>query len=291
MEKKIPTVEYTHCAKNLYIDDHSWLRIMPFFEHNGTKIHYVDVDKRDDRLPGISLVFVHGAGSSHLIWSLQIREFSKTFRTIALDLSGHGKSDEGVSVTSVDGDFTTELVSLIEYLKLNEFILAGHSMGGGIVMSYALKANVPKPMALVLVDTSYELQLSKLRTGLIKETIDDRIYFFKHQVYEDYTESYQLKKLEDDIRISHPRIMARDIAACRNFSIADRVGEIDLPTFILVGEHDDIITPAMASQLEKKFPRADIAVVRNADHIPMVENPEEFNRLFGKFVEWVVKSR
>lgn len=264
---------------------------MPFFEHNGTKIHYVDVDRRADKPPGVSLVFVHGAGSSHLIWSLQIREFSKTFRTIALDLSGHGKSENGMREPSVEGDFTAEIVSLVKYLNLNDFILVGHSMGGGIAMSYALKENVPKPMALVLVDTSYELQLSKLRTGLIKETIDDRIYFFKHQVYEDYTESYQLKKLEDDIRISHPSIMARDMAACRDFSIADRIGEIDLPTFILVGEHDDIITPAMASQLEKKFQRADIAVVRNADHIPMVENSEEFNRLLWEFVEWVVKNR
>ena len=264
---------------------------MPFFEHNGTKIHYVDIDKRADRISGVSLVFVHGAGSSHLIWALQIREFSKTFRTIALDLSGHGKSENGVREPSVEGDFTAEIVSLVKHLNLNDFILVGHSMGGGIVMSYALRANIPKPVALILVDTSYELQLSKLRTGLIKETIDDRIYFFKHQVYEDYTESYQLKKLEDDIRISHPSIMARDLAACRDFKIADRVGEIDLPTFILVGEHDDIITPAMASQLEKKFQRADIAVVRNADHIPMVENSEEFNRLLREFVEWVVKNR
>jgi len=67
---------------------------MPFFEHDGTKIHYVDVDKREDKTTGIPLVFVHGAGSSHLIWALQLREFSKEHRAIALDLSGHGKSED-----------------------------------------------------------------------------------------------------------------------------------------------------------------------------------------------------
>jgi pimeloyl-ACP methyl ester carboxylesterase len=264
---------------------------MPFLEHKGIKLHYVDVDKRADRLPGVSLVFVHGAGSSHLIWALQIREFSKEYQTVALDFSGHGKSEDWSGETSIDGTFTEELTALVNHLKLEEFILVGHSMGGGVVMSYALRKDVPRPLALVLVDTSYELQLSKLRTGLIKETIDDRIYFFKHRVYEDYTESYQLKKLDDDMKFSHPVVIARDMAACREFTIADRVGEIELPTFILVGEHDDIITPAMASQLEKKLPRADIAVVKSADHIPMVENAEEFNRLFRKFVEWVVKNR
>ena len=264
---------------------------MPFFEHKGIKLRYVDVDKRDDKPPGISLVFVHGAGSSHLIWALQIREFSKEYRTVALDLSGHGKSEGGANQTSIDPGFTGELAALVEHLNLDDFILVGHSMGGGVAMSYTLKNDVSKPLALVLIDTSFELQLSKLRTGFIKETIDDRVYFFKHRVYEDYTESYQLKKLDDDMRLSHPMVMARDMGACRNFEIVDRVGEIDIPVFILVGEHDDIITPVMASQLEKKLPRADIAVVKNADHIPMVENPEEFNRLFRKFVEWVVKNR
>ena len=46
----------------------------------------------------------------------------------------------------------------------------------------------------------------------------------------------------------------------------------------------------MAAEFEKKFPRADIAVVKDADHIPMVEQPKEFNRLFRKFIDWVIQN-
>lgn len=263
---------------------------MPFFEHNGTKIHYVDVDKRDDKKDGTSLVFVHGAGSSHQIWALQLREFSKDYRTIAIDLSGHGKSEDIKGDPSIELNYAEEVAALVQHLKLECFVLIGHSMGGGVVMSYYLKKSVVKPKALVLVDTSSDLDLSKLRAGLMKESIEDRIYFFKTRLFEDYTESYQLKKLDDDMRLANPRVMARDLAASSTFNITDRIPEIDLPVFVMVGSDDDIITPAIAAEFEKLFPRADIAVVKGADHIPMVENSKEFNRIFKKFIEWVIEN-
>lgn len=263
---------------------------MPFFEHNGTKIHYVDVDKREDKTSGTSLVFVHGAGSSHLIWALQLKEFSQEYRSIALDLSGHGKSEDLKGEPSIEMNYADEVAALVHHLDMDSFILVGHSMGGGVVMSYTLKENVLKPNALVLVDTSCDLDLSKLRSGLLKETIQDRVYFFKSRLFEHYTQTYQLKKLDDDMRLSNPLVMTRDLAACSKFNISDRCDEIDIPVFVLVGSNDDIITPAMAAEFKKKFPRADIAVVKDADHIPMVEQPEEFNRLFRKFIEWVIKN-
>jgi pimeloyl-ACP methyl ester carboxylesterase len=263
---------------------------MPFFEHKGTKIHYVDVDHRDDKTPGVPLVFVHGAGSSHLIWALQLKEFSKDYRTIALDLSGHGKSEDIMGEPSIDMNYAEELRGLINHLNLDSFILVGHSMGGCVAMSYVLKKEIHKPKALVFVDSSPDLELSKLRTGLVKETIEDRVYFFKSRVFENYTETYQLKKLDDDMRLANPRVLARDLLACSKFKISNRIEEITLPAFVLVGSNDDIITPAMAADFKKKLPRADIAVVKDADHIPMVEQPTEFNRLFRKFVDWVKKN-
>lgn len=260
---------------------------MPFLDHNGAKIFYVDIDKWDQKRGGTSLVFVHGAGSSHLIWALQLRDFSKEYRTIALDLSGHGKSEGSHDDPSIDMHYAEELRTLIEQLNLDSFILVGHSMGGGVAMSYVLKENVPKPKALVLVSTSSNLDLSKLRVGLLKETLEDRVYFFKSRIFEQYTETYQLKKLDDDMRLANPITMNRDLHACSKFDITGRLAEIQIPVFVLVGSDDDIITPHIAAEFEKKLPRADIAVVQGADHIPMVEQPEIFNRLFRKFIDWV----
>ncbi len=263
---------------------------MPFFEHGKTKIHYVDVDKREDESKGLPLLFVHGAGSSHITWALQLKEFSKTNRCIAIDLSGHGQSEEIDGPVSIDPGYVLEVASLVMHLDLENFILVGHSMGGGVAMSYVLNSETVHPKALVLVDSSPDLDLTKLALGLAKEAVEDRIFLLKSQVFEDYTDTYKLKKYEDEERARNPKVMQRDLLACHKFNIKDKLANIKVPTFVLVGEDDDVILPSVVQEYEKLIPRADLAVVRGADHAPMIEQPDEFNRLLRKFLTWVEES-
>lgn len=263
---------------------------MPYFKHKGIKIHYVDVDKRDDKSSGIPLVLVHGAGSSHLAWALQLRDLSDEYRLIAIDLSGHGKSEDGEDNVSIEEHFAEEVNALVKHLKLDDFILVGHSMGGAVVMSYTLKKDVQKPRALILVDTTSVLDLTHLGTGLVKDIIEDRIYLFKSAIYDNYTDTYMVKKAEDRLRMAHPSVMQRDLAASNRFDISERVGEIDIPTFVIVGENDDVVPPSVAKELEEALPRADIAVVKDADHAPMQEQPVMFNILLRKFVFWISEN-
>ncbi|TFF91407.1 alpha/beta hydrolase, partial [Candidatus Thorarchaeota archaeon] len=96
-----------------------------------------------------------------------------------------------------------------------------------------------------------------------------------------------IKRYEEQVILSRPGVMQRDLAACAGFDISHRLKDIDIPTFVLVGEKDDIITPKMAAQLKEALPRADLAVVKGAHHIPMLEAPEVFNQLLCKFVDWL----
>ena len=265
--------------------------LMPFFEYNGLKLHYVDVDSSPDTTEGIPLLFIHGAGSSHICWSLQLREFSKTNRTIALDLSGHGNSEGIHEEASIDEGYPHEVNALVNHLNLTDFIMIGHSMGGGVAMAYLLNEYELNPIAMVLVDTSPDLELSKLVVGLVKETVTDQIFLLKSRFFEEFTDTYKIKRYEEEVQVTNPEIMARDLRACDKFDITDRLLELDLPIFVLVGEHDNIIPPAMVQEYQSKLPRSDVAVVRNADHSPMVEQPAEFNRLLQKFVLWVEKNQ
>ncbi len=216
---------------------------MPFFEHNNVKIHYVDVDKRTDKSVGLSLLFVHGAGSSHITWALQLREFSKTNRCIAVDLSDHGKSEDIDDDVSIDPGFVLEVDSLVKHLNLENFILIGHSMGGGVAMSYVLNGGTVQPKALVVVDSSPDLDLAKLALGFAKEAVEDRVFLLRSQVFEDFTDTYKLKKYEDELRSMNLKVLQRDLLASHKFNITDKLVNIKVPTFALVGEDDDIILP------------------------------------------------
>lgn len=259
---------------------------MPFFEFEKTKIHYVDTQK--GTTSGLPLVFVHGAGSSHFCWAFQLVEFSKTNRCIALDLSGHGKSDMLEKDDSIDLGFAYEVAALIDHLELQEFILVGHSMGGGVAMSYVLNDDFKLPKALVLVDSSPDLNLAKVVPGLIVEALEEQRHL--NDIYfEDYAEKHNMTQYEAAMKYVDVIAMQRDLLACNKFNVTKRLKDIDIPTFALVGENDDVITPTIVNDYVKTIPRADLAVVRGADHLPMVEQPEEFNRLFRKFITWVQK--
>ncbi len=256
---------------------------MPYFEIKGMRLHYTESGK--DR--PVSVVFVHGAGSSQDTWALQFEEFGKNYHVVAIDLSGHGGSDPGPKEVRIGTGYAYELAGLVRHLDLGDFVAVGHSMGGGVVMSYALNNDFPKPRALVLVDTSSKLNLSRLGAGMTLEALDTFLTLLRDRITGRNKKAMDVIQREESTKIENPQIMQRDLAAVDNFDVSHRVHEIEQPTLIIVGEDDDIITPVMATALKNSLPRADIAVVRDADHAPMLQNPDEFNRLLGKFLAWV----
>lgn len=262
---------------------------MPFFKHSNIELFFVDQDEREDTSKGIPLVFVHGAGSSHIIWTLQVLMFQKTNRVISIDLSGHGKSQDSTGKMSIENGYAYEVAALVDHLKLNEFMLIGHSMGGGIVMSYVLNNEFQKPKAIALVDTSSTLNLNKLVVGLIIETFDSFSMDFQLDSMIDELERISLSDFQERVKKVDTKVLLRDLRCCDGFDVTDQLSSIKVPAFVIVGDDDDITTPRMALELEQALPRADIAVVKGADHSPMVEQPELFNNMLGKFIRWVEK--
>ncbi len=259
---------------------------MPFFDYHGSKLHYVDHDRRKDKRKGLTLVFVHGAGSSHIIWTLQKHEFCSTNRVVMPDLSGHGASDHVEGEASIEDGYTYEIAALIDYLRVKRFVLIGHSMGGGVVMSYVLHSGFRQPRAIALVSTSADLDLAKLAPGMAIESVETELFILKSRFTGDLSEAYAIKRLDEEMRRENPQMLLRDLRACDKFDISNKLDMVKLPCLVIHGQIDHVIAPGLAQKLVNELPRADIAFVRGADHIPMLEEPEEFNRLLAKYVRW-----
>lgn len=83
-----------------------------------------------------SVVFIHGAGFDHSVWTLFSRHFSRhDWNVIALDLPGHGRS-EGPVLESIEA-MASWSIALIDTLGLNSVALVGHSMGSLITLETA----------------------------------------------------------------------------------------------------------------------------------------------------------
>lgn len=87
---------------------------------------------------GDTLVFLHGFCESRQVWAAFMKPLQQQFRTIALDLPGHGgntQNNAGYSMSSMAEDVKQQL----DELEIRKCILIGHSMGGYVSMAFAEK--------------------------------------------------------------------------------------------------------------------------------------------------------
>ena len=96
-----------------------------------------------------TIIFLHGSGLSHIVWSLTEQFFSnKKFNVLSIDLPGHGNS-EGPCLDSIE-KIADWLELVFTELKLKDVILIGHSQGCLEALEYSFKfKNRLKKMVLV----------------------------------------------------------------------------------------------------------------------------------------------
>ena len=98
---------------------------------------------------GIPLVFeVHGAGAPAVVlvhgwscdrsyWNGQVRPLAARYRTVTVDLAGHGESGSGRRALTMAA-FGEDVVTVVEQLGADQVVLVGHSMGGDVIVEAAL---------------------------------------------------------------------------------------------------------------------------------------------------------
>ena len=87
------------------------------------------------------MVLIHGNLSSSLIWEDLMPRVPEDFDVVAPDLRGFGGSGRApVDATKGLGDFSADLLELLQSLRYDFYVLVGHSMGGGIALQMLLEA-------------------------------------------------------------------------------------------------------------------------------------------------------
>ncbi len=272
----------------------------------------VDGDLRAGAGAPAPLVVLHGGpGATHeyLLPLADLAEPRLGGRAVVLyDQLGNGRSthlpDRGADFWTVEL-FVRELANLLRHLGISDrYHVLGQSWGGFLAQEHAL-THPAGLQSLVLSNTAasfpaFVAEANRLRADLPPEveatlrrhedagTTDDPEYAAACQVFYDRhvcrvvpnPEPVQAAfgAIESDPTVYHTMNGPSEfhvIGSIRDWQSVDRLGGIDVPTYVVSGRYDEA-TPALQQVLVAGIPRADQRVFESSSHMPFWEERDEY---------------
>jgi pimeloyl-ACP methyl ester carboxylesterase len=248
----------------------------------------------NDEGPGSPVVFVHGFPLDHSLWDEQVAALSANYRCIAPDLRGFGQSQVVPGTATMD-QMADDLAELLDKLGVSEPVaLCGLSMGGYVAWQFWLRHRT-RLRRLILCDTRaaadapeaaqarYEMAAKVLLegSGAIWETMKPRL--FAPGTLQHHPEL--VARFEHVVRNNPPVGIA---AALRGMAVrpdlTDRLAEIDVPTLLIVGEHDAISTPREMATIAQRIRGSQLVQIEAAGHLAPAENSAAVNKALAEFL-------
>lgn len=242
---------------------------------------------------------MHGWGAFKELWWTTLSDLGRDHRCFALDVPGHGDSALGganslAAVADAIGAFCDDL-------HLREVTLVGHSMGGAVAAELALRR--PELVRrLILVDAAINAQRlpSYSRTYLIPVVgwMVLRLAQFLGRTFmrpvgvlipHEHGGGWIRPWLRRAAYLSVWDAFALHMLLQALFSAnaGDRLSELQMPTLVISGQLDQLVTPNHSRRIANAIPQATYVEIAGALHNPMDERPREFNRALRRWMESV----
>lgn len=269
----------------LYVNSNS-----KFMELDSRKIHFRDEGN------GYPIILLHGTGSSLHTWDSWTKELLKTHRVIRIDLPGFGLTGQDSLKRYSSMDYVNLLNDFLNKLSINEFHLAGNSLGGLVSWLYASEYD-DKVNKLILLSPSghsfdsvpFVIQLARtpiinnlLRHFTPKAFIEENlkeVYFDNSLINQDIIDRYHDLTLFEGNRSAFI-----DRANIKRIDYSSQMKYINTPTLILWGENDYWIPVGNAEKFKNAIKNSKVLIMPETGHIPMEERPIESLNIVLNFI-------
>jgi pimeloyl-ACP methyl ester carboxylesterase len=226
-----------------------------------------------------SVVFLHGAGMDHTVWTLQTRYFAHHGRNaLALDLPGHGRSEgPGLTAIAAMADFVARACAV---LGIAEPALAGHSMGALVALEFASR-NQARALALLGAAEAMPVHPKLLDAARKNDhAAIDMIaeWGFGRAAQLGGAQAPGTWMVGGGVRLLETAkgpALADDLAACDAFKGApEAAAKVTCPALVIVGATDRMTPPVGGRALAKRIAGAATVEILGAGHMMMVEKPD-----------------
>ena len=237
-----------------------------------------------------TLVFVHCWSCDKSYWTGELEYFGQKYKVIAIDLAGHGESRLGRVDWTIE-NYGKDVKAVVDKEKLDNVVLIGHSMGGPVVLAAAeLLGN--KVKALITIDTFQDIeqkftqeQLDNFYKSFEKDFVATTKEFVKG-MFPENADSSLVMLIAEDMSSAPPNIALASFRSLFKFDEAANFDKIEVPVRFINSEKYPTNTEAAKRHI-KDF---DLKIIKGVGHFPMLEKPEEFNKVLEETINELVKE-
>ena len=250
-------------------------------EINGVTINYLQIGNQENP----TLIFVHGFGGDLNNWMFNQEELSKSFNTFALDLPGHGSSSKNIQQGDIS--YLSDIVfKFCEMNSLNKVNLVGHSLGGGICLSLALKnKDLVSSITMISpigfgaeIDHVYIEEFIKSDSRKELKSQLEKLYFNNEILTRDLiNEVLKFKRLDGTTealqKIKKESLLLNNQ---QKHLYKDKIHDLTCPITIIWGNNDQIIPINHSDNLPSNIK---VKTINEAGHMAHIEKPNEINQI------------
>lgn len=242
---------------------------------------------------GFPLILIHGLSDDIRLWTPLLPDFSERYRTIALDVWGHGLSGKPDMPYSFR-QFSEDLFAFLRELDIPRAHLLGLSMGGAIAQQFTLE-HPEKVRSLILLSTFSYTDLAlrntfkRLRNRLIKggcpAFFDDAV---KLTVTPEFASAHadEIATVKEEmVAMNSSAALVHAIAACMTFNVSARLSQLSLPTLIISGKADTFTPLHYSEQIHRSIPGSKWKILDGVAHNVLI--PEKIPELSHLVLEFL----
>jgi pimeloyl-ACP methyl ester carboxylesterase len=231
-----------------------------------------------------ALVFIHGGLANRGFWDGQLKAFGGKHKTIALDLAGHGES--GVNRTKWGmPEFGADVKAVVDAEKVKKVIIFGNSLGGPVAVEAALL--LPgRVLGVVGVDT-FQVLDQKIPPEQVKQRADmfERDYagslkIMVGMLFHKDADPAIMADAEKRMSGTSPAAAKAMFLSMGGYDQGAAIRRLTAPLRAINGD----LYPTDIQANRKIKPDFDAVIMKHMGHYPMLERPDEFNRLVAETI-------
>jgi pimeloyl-ACP methyl ester carboxylesterase len=241
---------------------------------------------------GVSLVFIHEVATDQRIWQRQCTYFRQGYRTITVDILGHGR------VAWPPQEISIELAArrvqqLMERLGTGPAFLIGVSMGAAVAMRLAFEAPALVRGLGLVSPWSYasgDMQSLINRLFRLAEAGDmpahaDLSLRYSFPTILSAAQAIEMEQLRSLILEQNAWAVAYSWVACLACDLRAEIRQIKAPNLIIAGLNDLFAPPYLARGVAEGLAEVELEIWEETGHFPFLEDPERFNRRLELFIQ------